>query len=231
MTLLVSMLPFYLLGNLHCIGMCGPLVAMIGKHKHRYYYFAGRLSAFSLAGLIAGGLGAVLSAVLMKIHLGALVSLGFGTLILLSGLALLLGVNEIPGKEKLGRWLSPINQKLTYLMLRESRWAMWMMGFLTLALPCGQTIIVFSACAVYGDAGVGLLNGACFALLTSPSLWVAMQARRLFSAASRYYNTMMGTVALGVGALAMCRGMADFGWISHWVLNPHSPQQYHIVLF
>jgi sulfite exporter TauE/SafE len=61
MTLLLAMLPYYLLGNLHCLGMCGPLTMMLGAHRFRYFYFAGRLFSFTLAGGIAGELGAVLN--------------------------------------------------------------------------------------------------------------------------------------------------------------------------
>lgn len=78
MTLFFSLLPLYLFGNLHCIGMCGPLVMLIGRHRHRYFYFAGRVASFSLAGLLAGELGAVLHLVLKQYFLAEIVSLMCG---------------------------------------------------------------------------------------------------------------------------------------------------------
>ena len=60
MSLLITMLPLYLLGNLHCIGMCGPLVMLLGQQRCRAFYFLGRTLSFTLAGLLAGALGSVL---------------------------------------------------------------------------------------------------------------------------------------------------------------------------
>ncbi len=39
---------------------------------------------------------------------------------------------------------------------------------------------------------VGLLNGALFALLTSPSLLLAMHATRWLGSIKRYYNVLLG---------------------------------------
>ena len=74
MSLLLTMLPLYLFGNLHCLGMCGPLVAMIGHHRFRYYYFLGRTLSFTLAAMAAGGAGAVLHLFLNQYHISALTS-------------------------------------------------------------------------------------------------------------------------------------------------------------
>lgn len=225
------MLPVYLLGNFHCLGMCGPLVAMIGRHAHRYYYFLGRLFSFSLAGWVAGFLGEVLSATLMRWHLSAFFSMALGGAMVLGGVLLTRGGAVIPGARSMNRLLAPLQQRLTLLMLKESRLATGMLGFLTVALPCGQTLVVFSACAVYGEGAAGFLNGACFALLTSPSLFIAMQAKRLFSNGAKNYNQIAGGCAVVAGVLAVFRGLADAQLISHWVLNLNAFPKFHLVIF
>ena len=58
--------------------MCGPLVALLAKHPHRYCYFLGRLVSFSLAGLISAEMGVVLFAFLSHYHISALFALLFG---------------------------------------------------------------------------------------------------------------------------------------------------------
>ena len=88
-------------------------------------------------------------------------------------------------------------------------------------LPCGQTVVVFSACALSGDPFVGLLNGLAFALLTSPSLFLAMQVRTLFPNAKAYYNKVVGLSAIFVGLLAFCRGFAELEIIPHLALGHH----------
>ena len=96
MTTLLTMLPFYLLGNLHCLGMCGPLVMMIGQHRYHYLYFLGRTTAFTLAGMIAGEIGAISNILFSFYHLSALTSFIFGGFILLIGLFSLMGW-QMPG--------------------------------------------------------------------------------------------------------------------------------------
>ncbi|KAF3363308.1 hypothetical protein PHSC3_000116 [Chlamydiales bacterium STE3] len=226
MTLFLTMLPVYLLGNLHCMGMCGPLVMLLGKSSFRYFYFLGRMVSFTLAGLLAGGFGAVIGVLLAELHVPALASLVFGIITVFLGLCTLMHLGY-PGYQRLAKVLAPINHKLTLALLKEKPLATFMFGFFTILLPCGQTLIVYSACALSGDLFVGTANGFAFALLTSPSLFVAMQARNAFAFAKKYSNQLIGWAAIFVGLLACLRGLAELNVISHLVLN----SKYHIVIY
>jgi uncharacterized protein len=222
----LTMLPVYLLGNMHCFGMCGPLVMMMGQHRFRYFYFLGRLFSFSMAGLIAGEMGAVLNLVLMQYQIQIFTTLFFGGMILLIAFYSLCGW-QYPGFKWLSIKMQSTTKALSLLMLKDQPWPTFLFGFFTLLLPCGQTLFVFSACALAGDAWVGLVNGFAFALLTSPSLFLAMRLHQLFGKLKRHYNLIMGICAMIVGFLALLRGFAEMGWISHLILN----QAYHIVIF
>jgi len=226
MLLLLSMLPIYLLGNLHCLGMCGPIVMMLGKHRYRYCYFLGRTLSFTLAGLLAGEIGAVLNLILVHYHLPAAISFIFGTTMILLSVTMILQ-KQMPLQVWVGQKLAGFNQTLTLLLLRDQPLTTFLFGFFTLALPCGQTLLVFSACALSGNSWTGFMNGLAFALLTSPSLLCAMQTHVLIHKLGRHYNTLVGICAFIVGALTLCRGLADIGIMPHCVLN----QQYHLVLF
>lgn len=230
MSLLLAMLPFYLLGNLHCLGMCGPLVMMIGRNKYKHLYFIGRAVSFSLAAMLAGELGAVLHVYLKEYHISSLLSFLFGGFILAIGLSALLG-RSYPGEKWIAKKLQPFNKHISLLVLKETPWALFLFGFFTVFLPCGQTVIVFSACALYGSAVAGLLNGFVFALLTSPSLALAMHASGCLNKAKKYYNVLMGSCALLVGVLAFCRGAADMDLIPHLILNSSAAREYHIIIF
>lgn len=225
MTLLLSMLPLYLVGNLHCMGMCGPLVLMIGKHRHRFWYFAGRITSFTLAAAIAGGLGSVLNIFLHNTHLASFVALLFGLLFALYGLFKLTGwrLPRLPMPAGMVR----VQRGLASLMLQDTPWHTYLFGLATVLLPCGQSMIVFSACALTGDPLVGALNGFIFALLTSPSLLLAMKAHHFLAFGKKYYNTLLGACAIIVGVLAICRGLADMDVIEHLVLW----SKYHVVLY
>lgn len=224
------MLPLYFFGNLHCIGMCGPLVLMLGKHRFRYYYFLGRISSFTLAGMVAGEVGAVLNMFLHKFHISALASFFFGGSILLVGMGSLLKWG-FPAQKWLANRTARISRRLSLLMLRDQPFATFLFGFFTIALPCGQTVIVFSACALSGDLYVGMLNGFVFAILTSPSLFLAMHAHQLLGKRKKNYTILIGLCAMAVGTLAFFRGFAELGWIPHLIINPGFSREYHIALY
>ena len=82
MSLFFTLLPIYLFGNLHCLGMCGPLVMMIGRHRYRNFYFFGRTISFALVGLAAGEAGSVLQIGLKHLQISAASSFLFGGIIL-----------------------------------------------------------------------------------------------------------------------------------------------------
>jgi uncharacterized protein len=226
MTTFFLLLPVYLFGNLHCLGMCGPLVMLLGKHRYKMLYFLGRLVSFSLAGGLAGAAGAVLHLFLQQYHLSSLLSIGFGLMIASLGIMSFFRL-ALP----LPQFLHKTQQLLTPLILRDHPLPTFLFGFFTVLLPCGQTLIVFSACALSGSGPVGLFNGFMFALLTSPSLFFAMQAHSLLSRLKKHYNTFMGVSAIVIGLIACLRGLADMQVISHMILNPDAEIAYHIVLY
>lgn len=230
MTLLVAMLPFYLLGNLHCLGMCGPLVMMLGAHRYRYCYFFGRLFAFTFAGAVAGELGAVLNVIFNQYHIAAAASLFFGGFIFLLGVFGLAG-RSFPGQASIAAFMGKANQSLTLLMLRDTPLTTFIFGFMTIALPCGQSLVVFSACALSGSALTGMLNGFAFALLTSPSLFFAMRAHTLLRGAKKYYHTATNAIALVVGGIAFCRGLAELDLIPHLLFPLPFAETLHLVVF
>lgn len=226
-----AMLPLYLMGNFHCIGMCGPLVAMIGKHRYRLYYFLGRLLSFTLAGTIAGGSGAVLGALLQPYHLGAFTSFLVGGLLLVYAIPALFPsyLPAIPqaASSRVALMLAPFNRMLTPLMLQDRRFPTFLFGFFTIALPCGQTIVVYSTCALWGDSLIGSLHGFLFALLTSPSLFLAMQFHRFVPRMRRMAEYSTSILALIVALLAIARGVAELEWIPHAIFH----DSYHFILY
>lgn len=230
MSLFISMLPLYLLGNLHCIGMCGPLVLFIGQHRFKNAYFLGRTLAFTTAGMIAGEIGAVAQLVFNRFHLPALTTFIFGILLVLLSVKYFTGYNLTLGKG-ISNWMSKLSKKISMLLLRDQFFSVFLFGLSTVLLPCGQSFMVFSACALSGDPWVGAFNGFAFAILTSPSLWFAMRAHRFLLAFKKYYHPLLGVFALVVGTLAILRGLAEMQLVPHLILNPQSTSDIHLVIF
>ncbi len=224
------MLPFYLVGNLHCLGMCGPLVLLIAEHPYRYLYFLGRLISFSLAALFASFLGSLMQKSLAAYNVSALVSFFFGALIIFFGLSMLFSF-RYPGYKFLEQRTQSLSRRLSLLVGQKNPYATFLFGFFTVLLPCGQSMVVFSACALYGDIATGLFNGFAFALLTSPSLFLAMRLSRFLGYFKKRQNLCASLLAIFVGLLALCRGLADLGLINHLGYHLEEPFRVHLMLF
>lgn len=226
MTTFYTFFPFYLLGNLHCFGMCGPLAFMLGKHRFRLLFLLGRIAAFTLAGAAAGSFGRVLH----HAHIPALTSFLFGGFFLLFGIFHLFNVS-FPGMKFLAKMGEPLNRRLVTLALRENKFSMFSFGFMTIALPCGQSLAVFSACALEGYTWGGFLNGLAFSLLTSPALLFAMKSGKWLSKLKKHSPTLIGSASLVIGGLTCCRGAAELGWISHVSFYLPFLSNAHIVMY
>lgn len=224
MGLLLSLLPIYLFGNFHCLGMCGPLVMLIGRHHYRVFYFLGRMASFTLTGWLAGYLGLVLQLFFNLYHVSAFFSLLFGLLLVYLGCGTWI---KLPRVQLFEKQMGNLNKRLSVLILKDQPLATFLFGFFTILLPCGQTLIVFSAIAMHGVAGVGALNGFIFALLTSPALFIAMRISSFFTRFQKLSNQMVGLTAALVGILSLLRGFAELGWMEHLILS----EKYHMVMW
>jgi hypothetical protein len=190
---------------------------MLGAHRYRWFYFLGRLCSYGLAGMAAGGAGAVLNLLFNYYHLSAAISFLFAGMVIAAGIAAW-GGKTLPLPAPFVQVLGRFSSRMSLLLLRDQPLATFLFGFLTVALPCGQTLIAFAACAVAGSAWEGLINGVAFALLTSPSLFFAMHCHRLLGTAKKHYNAVMGSSAFVAGGFALCRALAEIGWIDHLAL-------------
>lgn len=216
MTLFLSLLPIYLLGNFHCLGMCGPLVSLLAKHPHRHLYFLGRICSYALLGLCVGEIGVLIH----SSALSAYFSLLIGAFILLITFHA-----KIPGRRALLKRLIPLSQKLALLSFKEKMRGPFLFGFLTLLLPCGQTLVVFSALALCQSAWLGLFNGAIFALFTTPALFFAL---RLSHVLQKKISYLLVAVQAGIGTIAILRALSAFELIPHLSFTFH---KFELVFF
>ena len=138
---------------------------------------------------------------------------------------------SLPMNSKVARVLHQVNGKLSLYMLQDRAWPIFLFGLATILLPCGQTLIVFSACALSGSPLVGMINGAAFALLTTPSLAFAMHASGMLHRFRDHYNSIIGACAIVVGVFALLRGFAEIGYISHLTIDINAAAGYHLVIY
>lgn len=211
MSLLIAMLPIYLMGNFHCIGMCGPIAMLLGNSPFWGFYLLGRLVSFTLAGLIAGAFGEVLAIAFKTFNISGLFSILMGLLMCVSSAFVYFNVSFLkpPYKSYLDRWL-----------FSQDPWPLFLVGFFTIALPCGQTLLVFSACALSGNGATGTLNGFVFGLLTTPSLYLAMRGSKFLLRIKHFYRPIVGGFSLCIGMIAILRGFAEMELIPHFGIHP-----------
>jgi len=219
MSLLIAMFPIYLMGNFHCIGMCGPIAMLLGSSPYRNFYLLGRLVSFTLAGFIAGAFGEVMGIAFQAYKIGPLFSITIGLIIAVYGYYVL-SPFKVFSFFQLEAKFAPIREKLNRLLFSKEPGPLFLVGFFTIILPCGQTLLVYSACALSGSFLIGTINGFVFGLITTPSLYLAMHARGLLVRVKPFYKPLVGGISLLIGGLAILRGFADFELISHFGIHP-----------
>lgn len=204
MNLLFALLPYYILSNVHCLGMCGPIAVTMEQGGFGAWYLVGRLLGFSFFCALFALLGEILS-----FTFGGWLSIVVGLVLLF------LKVPKIPPLW-LKKWVD-----------QENAWPFFFVGFCTPLLPCGQSLIVFSAAALTGDILAGIANGFAFAFITSLSLLLAMKGSNVLKRSSKGLDRVMRWFVMGVGVLAILRGLADLGWVEHFSPWP----EIHLVLW
>lgn len=209
MELILSMLPIYFLGNVHCMGMCGPLAMLLAKHPFRMAYFLGRISAFTFIGMLVGEMGAAVQVFLNQYHISAVTSLLFGGVILIFALNYFSFIS-FPKSKKIMDLFKIINQKVSLLILKQNFSSAYYFGLATPLLPCGQSLMIFSVSAILANPWLGALNSFVFAMLTTPSLWLSMRASSFLLSFAKNYRWIMGVLLFVVAFLALWRGFNLF---------------------
>ncbi|NJD25284.1 MAG: sulfite exporter TauE/SafE family protein [Betaproteobacteria bacterium] len=168
-----------LLGGTHCIGMCGGIVGALSMGGQRRWslhlaYNGGRIVSYTLAGALAGGIGAA------GIGLGGGVSARlalylFANLMLVALGLYLLGVTRaLALTERAGQYLWQRIQPLTrrFLPARSVAHA-FPLGLLWGWLPCGLVYSSLATALASGSAASGAVAMLAFGLGTLPNLLAA----------------------------------------------------------
>ncbi|MCB5208045.1 sulfite exporter TauE/SafE family protein [Methylovorus mays] len=168
-----------LLGGGHCAGMCGGIVGAVSmslpgarpRLPFLLAYNGGRILSYTLAGVLAGALGA------SSFFLGHILPIqkilyGLSSLMLvLLGLYLAGVWHGVTYVERLGsvlwRQLQPLSRRLLPV---QSPWQAILLGAVWGWLPCGLVYSVLVAALAAGDAVQGGLLMLAFGLGTLPTL-------------------------------------------------------------
>lgn len=218
---LISAFLVGLLGGGHCVGMCGGIVSAVSMHlpnqsknthqKHPKIFFliaynAGRILSYTLAGVLAGLIGAssfFLNHVLPIQHMLYLVS---SVMLILLGLYLAGFWHGITVIENVGRalWVKLQPYSKRYIPVQNLKQA-FVLGGLWGWLPCGLVYSVLIAAIATGSALNGGLLMLAFGLGTLPTLLaMGMTAVKLKTALQNVWvRRVSGLLVLGFGILGI----------------------------
>lgn len=205
-----------LLGGGHCVGMCGGIVGAVSMHLPQskskvpflLSYNAGRILSYTLAGVIAGLVGAssfFLQHVLPIQH----VLYGISSLILIALGLYLAGIwHGVTYLESAGKaiWKTLQPHSKRYIPVQNIKQAFFL-GSLWGWLPCGLVYSVLIAAIATGSAVSGGLLMFAFGLGTLPTLLtMGMAAVRLKTVLQNIWvRRASGLLVLGFGLVGLLR--------------------------
>ena len=210
-----------LLGGVHCVGMCGGIVAALGfglpetararlprALPYLLAYNGGRIASYVVAGALFGGIGVLASRVMDVREAQRLLEAAAAVFMIALGLYLggwWYGLNRL---ERAGgllwRRLEPLGKRL--LPVRSLPQAL-ALGAVWGWLPCGlvYSVLVWSIAA--GSAAEGALLMLAFGLGTLPNLLaMGLVAQRLAAAVRRpWVRRAAGALVIGFGVAALAQ--------------------------
>jgi sulfite exporter TauE/SafE len=203
-----------LLGGVHCLGMCGGIVAALGMQGAQRPvaavmagYNLGRVASYALAGALAGLLGSAAFLSERLLPLQNVLYLGAQILLILVGLYLA-GLNHaILRLENLGGGVWHRLQPLAGRLMPVDGFAKALLaGTVWGWLPCGLVYSILVSALASGGALPGAALMLAFGLGTLPNLlamgWAAARLRAFFQGRSTRLLAGLTVAGLGVWGIA-----------------------------
>jgi uncharacterized protein len=211
-------------GSAHCVGMCGPYIALCGAHLTppdsppagrillRLLFNAGRIATYTAIGVLAGAFGQVAQALAGRSGLQGIVALAAGVTSVLFGLALLGWIGD-PARAALHSGLGALLREGSRGAFRRPPYpAALLLGAVQGAFPCALVYGAAAAAAAAGSPGRGALTMLVFGLGTLPAVFALTTfSARLTGRLHAWRGA--GLLVAAVGVLLILRGLAAFSLI------------------
>jgi sulfite exporter TauE/SafE len=218
---------FSLFASVHCIGMCGPLLALAeglrpGKWTpwSQLPMHAGRIVTYALLGLVAGLVGGLVD------HAGIAAGVR-GAASLLGGAAMVLFAVVLLGWFP---WRRPLTVSEGFVGRFSRRLASRhplggvVLGLYWGLLPCGLVWAALLCAGATGSALRGALVMVAFGAGTVPALLLAGGLGGLVGPRLRGMLPRVAAASvMALGLLLVLRGAAGAGWIPHMMISEKVP--------
>ena len=208
----------------HCVGMCGPLITMLGTSQRRdgashgivllrlLTYHGGRVGAYALLGAAAGLLASALGSMGPGRSLQAGLSVAVGVLMLLTGVGLL-SLRRFEGGGPLQRFLAP---RIGRLLNEGGVGGRLALGVANGFLPCGPVSKAVMTATATASAWKGAMAMVWFGLGTVPVLVIlGLGAAQLGLKTRVLFNKLGGILVLVMAGQLILRGLAVWGTVPH----------------
>ena len=218
-----------LLGSVHCVGMCGPYVAMCTAHfiprgatamarsVLRLLFILGRISTYCFIGLTAGAFGQIVLALAAKWGLTSLVAIAAGAAAILFG-ASLMGFIKDPARLAAYAGIARLLQAGRMRLVGGPPMVVpFSLGMLQGWLPCALVYAAASRAAVAGSASMGALTMLIFGLGTLPAVFALTLVPQALLRRVKAQR-LAGVLLTALGAILILRGLAGFGLIASTAL-------------
>lgn len=199
-------------GSFHCVGMCGPIaLALPFKSKsmwtfiaNRLTYNIGRITTYSLIGLVFGLLG--LSLALAGIQKS--VSIGLGILIILGVILPVAFTRWISPATSISQGVSWLKQKMKLQFQNRGYLSSYTIGLLNGLLPCGLVYLAAAAAVLNNTPLDGAIYMAVFGSGTLPGMLLVIFTGNLLGIKFRNgVRKAMPVVSVIIGILLIIRGL------------------------
>lgn len=192
------------LGSLHCVGMCGAFATNSSSSwPELWSYHLGKISSYSLLGLLVGLMGSTLTSLVKDPYLKAIPAVILGLLFIW------LGIKSLLKKKVSFKLPSSLNQfvskrlGITY-QLKPGANRSFFIGFLSALLPCGLLYGVMVSFAALQSPIHGALGMASFSLGTLPALTIAPRLMtKLLMPIKRHWPKLTSASLLSLGILTI----------------------------
>jgi len=201
-----------LAGSLHCVAMCGPLMLALPLGRAERWqvagqtlvYQLGRISTYSLLGLLFGLLGKGIALAGFQQAL----SIFAGCLMLVAAFFALeweRAALSVPGMRSLTRW---VQQRIGLLLRRHPQGAALGVGILNGLLPCGLVYAGIAGAISMTSGWGGSAFMSLFGLGTLPLLFILMfSGQRLGAAWRSRLRFVQPALLVLAGALMLFKGL------------------------
>ncbi|MDX1472126.1 MAG: sulfite exporter TauE/SafE family protein [Flavobacteriaceae bacterium] len=217
--MITSALLFGILGSFHCIGMCGPIAFMLPldhsnpkkKGLQVALYHLGRITTYSLIGLLFGLIGKSLSLFGWQQQLS--IAIGVSMLLIVIFPRIFSGSIF---KQPVFGFVSYLKSSWANLIKQKSFSSFWTMGFLNGFLPCGLVYVAVFAAVALGNSLQGSLYMLLFGLGTVPLMTLTVYLGNFLSISSRKFIRRMIPVFVAIfGFWLILRGLGlDIAYLS-----------------